>query len=181
MAKATVGSTPKLNLLDDVGMILFRGDLKSKTLQDAIVEVTGVKVPVRGKISTEDQTSIAWMSPDELLLFVPLERVGELIEDLNHKMGEEDTLIWDISDLRSVFEIEGNFIREVLAKNTPIDLNKDKMRKGTFRRTRFGQIAVAFWFESETKWFMICRRSEAEYAQQLFEVSSKPGEIPSVF
>lgn len=181
MAKSTVGSTPKLNLLDDIGMILFRGDLKSKTLQNAIVEVTGLKVPVRGKISTEDQTSIAWMSPDELLFFVPLEGVRKLIEDLNQKMGEEDTLIWDISDLRSVFEIEGNLIREVLAKNTPIDLNRDKMRMGTFRRTRFGQIAVAFWFESETRWFLICRRSETEYAQHLFEVSSKSGEIPLVF
>ncbi len=178
MAGSTIGDSPKLKMVKNIGMILFRGDLKSKTLQNALYEVTRVKVPIRGKINSEGQLSVAWMSPDELLLFVPLKKAKDLVETLVKKIGDEDTLIWDISDLRAVFEIEGNFIREVLAKNTPADLNRDKMKKGVFRRTRFGQVAVAFWFESDTKWFLICRRSEAEYIQNLYEVSSQPDEIP---
>lgn len=178
MANSTVVETPQLKRVENIGMILFRGDLKSKTLQNTIFEATKVKVPIRGKISSEGQVSIAWMSPDELLLFVPLKQVKDLTETLAKKMVDEDTLIWDISDLRTVFEIEGDFIREVLAKNTPADLNRDKMKKSVFRRTRFGQVAVAFWFESDTKWFLICRRSEAEYIQNLYEVSFRPDEIP---
>ena len=178
MAGSTFGDSPKLKMAKNIGMILFRGDLKSKTLQEVIYEITKVKVPIRGKINTEGQSSIAWMSPDELLLFVPLKKVKSLTETLAKKLVDEDTLIWDISDLRTVFEIEGDYIREVLAKNTPADLNRDKMKKGVFRRTRFGQVAVAFWFESDTKWFLICRRSEAKYIRNLFEVSSQPDEIP---
>ena len=181
MTNSTVQDSPQLKRVDDIGMILFRGDLKSKTLQQALFEVTKVKVPLRGKINTEKQVSIAWMSPDELLIFVPLKRAGDLTETLGAKLSSEDTLIWDISDLRALFTIEGKFIREVLAKNIPVDLSRNKMTKGVFRRTRFGQIAAAFWFEEETKWFLICRRSEAEYTQNLFEVSSQSGEIPSVF
>ncbi len=181
MAGSTDVNTPNLKIVQNIGMILFRGDLKSKSLQNAIFEVTKLKVPVRGKINSEGETSIAWMSPDELLIFTSLKQVTHLTEKLTNKVGEEDTLIWEISDLRTVFEIEGKFIREVLAKNSPADLNRDKMKKGIFRRTRFGQVAVAFWFKAETKWFLICRRSETEYVEQLFDVSSQPSEIPVVF
>ncbi len=181
MAESPAMGTPSLKLSDNTGMVLFRGELKSKTLQEGLFEVTKVKVPAKGRINSLDGLSIAWMSPDELLIFLPLGDVGKLIDALDDKLEGEETLIWDVSDLRSVFQIEGHFIREVLAKNSPADLNRDKMRRGTFRRTRFGQVAVAFWFKEETCWFLICRRSEAGYIQRLFEVSTQEGEIPSFY
>ena len=54
-----------------VGMVTLRGDLSDKAFKDAVKSVAGVAVPKQRKLSKGKTDKLLWMSPDELLLFVP--------------------------------------------------------------------------------------------------------------
>ncbi len=178
MAKASASALFAFRVLEEAGMILFRGDLNSKFVRDQIEATVGLQLPDRCKITTADELSMAWMSPDELLIFAPPENVEHLVLDLEKSLQNASVLICEVSNSRSVIELTGDHIRDILAKNTPIDCSPEKFMKGMFRRTRLGQIAAAFWLVEESLWYIACRRSETEYVEQLLKASAQLGNLP---
>lgn len=81
----------------------------------------------------------------------------------------------DVSDVRSLFRIEGRGAREVLAKGAPVDLAIDKFGPGDFRRTRLGQVAVAFWMTGDDAFSLVCFRSVEEFVGRWLQLAARPG------
>ncbi len=81
----------------------------------------------------------------------------------------------DVSDARAVFTLEGPGIRDMLAKLCPADLSPDALPTGEFRRSHLGQVAAAFWLESESKATVVCFRSVAQYMFDLLSKAAEPG------
>ncbi|MCY4446314.1 MAG: hypothetical protein OXC02_07635 [Rhodobacteraceae bacterium] len=182
MAKST-STEPQttFKVIEGLGMILFRGDINSEEVIKRLTDIVGIEPPKQIQITTTDTFSIGWMAPDELLMFFPSEQVEGMINELNKGFVNSSVLIHDVSNSRSIIELSGSFIRDIIAKNTPVDLAKSKFTKGTFRRTRYGQVACAFWCLEETHWYMICRRSETEYVLKLLYDSANPESLPVFF
>ena len=158
-----------------IGMISLRGDLKSEVVAKALNFVLGVTVPDQRKITSTPKGSVAWMSPDELLIIIEYKNVSKVISSLNNILSGSHSLVVDVSDARAVFALTGNAIRDVLSKGTPADLSKDVLPIGEVRRSRIAQLAVAFWFTDEISCQLICFRSVGAYIMEWLKNASENG------
>ena len=68
-----------------LGMITIRGDLDAPYVRKVTKKLTGVDRPEHGQCQFEGAAGVAWMSPDELLLFCPHSQVPEVLARLPQK------------------------------------------------------------------------------------------------
>lgn len=145
--------------LGPVGMVTVKADFTDKALAATVAKILGVALPKPRKISK----GVAWMAPDEVLVFTQNGTDPDtLAKQLDTALGQAG-LALNVSDARAVFALKGAGVREVLAKGAPVDLAKGAFGKGDFRRTRLGQVAVAFWMEAEDEFRLVCFTSMREF------------------
>ena len=154
-----------------IGMITLRGALNSKGLGLAV----GKSLPKERSILDAKDMQVAWMSPDELMVLCPKENVAKLEADFQKSLESQHALVADVSDARAVFTLKGANVREVVAKLAPVDMAPGHFGTGEMRRTRFGQIAAAFWMTADDEVKIICFRSVAEYMYQQLCVCAAQG------
>ncbi|MFC2967814.1 sarcosine oxidase subunit gamma [Acidimangrovimonas pyrenivorans] len=157
------------------GMITLRGDLGATRLKEAVKAAVGTEVPDTRRIEMVGEKGAGWMSPDELLLWLPYAEVPATLAALTAALKGEHALAIDVSDARAVFRIEGAGAREVLAKLCPVDLSPAVFGPGELRRTRAAQVAAAFWMDAEGGFTLVSFRSVAAYVMGLLTVSATPG------
>ncbi|MGB1035384.1 MAG: sarcosine oxidase subunit gamma, partial [Primorskyibacter sp.] len=104
-----------------------------------------------------------WMSLDELLITCAYAEASGLAAQMATGLADTHALAVDVSDARAVFVLTGAGVRDIIAKLAPVDMAVGHFNAGDVRRTRFGQIAAAFWMVSDTEVRIICFRSVAEY------------------
>jgi len=155
------------------GMITLRGDLKSAKLAAAVKSVTGTKMPAERGVVMGAKGACAWMSPDELFLLCDYADVDKMVAKIDKTLKGTHFMAANVSDARQIFKLEGKAIRDVLAKGSPADLRPIALPMGEIRRSRLGQLPVAFWFASEEEAYLICFRSVANYFADWFEMAVK--------
>ena len=148
---------------EPLGIITVRGDLGSKSFGNALKKAIGIDLPQMRQIAQGDTSAAAWMSPDELLIFCAWEDKATLMIALQKALGKRHAMVVDVSDARMTFTLTGPNVREVIAKLAPVDLSPGGFEPGEVRRTRFGQIAAAFWLVSQEEAKVICFRSVGDY------------------
>lgn len=163
------------------GMITLRGDLKSETFTKAVKAAVGIAVPDTGKINSEKKGAAAWMSPDELLLLVDYASTDAIVGKLDKTLASTHMLAVNVSDARALFSIEGTGIRDFLAKGAPANLSPDAFSVGDMRRTRLGQIPVAFWLGSDTTASVICFRSVGGHVFDWLKTAAQKGSLPKFY
>ena len=162
-AKST-GPVAQVSERDLQGMVTLRGDLSDKALAKAVKAATGFAMPKQRCIVHAGGKSVAWMSPDELLLLVPYAETSETVFALESALAGQHHLAVDVSDARASFYISGTGAREVLARLCPVDLSPQAFGPGEIRRTRLAQVPAAFWMDEAGSVTLICFRSVARYA-----------------
>jgi sarcosine oxidase subunit gamma len=158
-----------------MGMITLRGDLASPVIAKAVKAATGTAMPDARQCMTGAKGAAAWMSPDELLLMVDYANVDAIIAKLEKALSGVHSLIANVSDARAVFDLSGTQIRDVLAKGSPADMSASALPINEVRRTRIGQLAVAFWFADDTTARLVCFRSVAGHIMTWLENASESG------
>lgn len=162
------------------GMITLRGDLGSEALAKAVKSAVGQAVPDRLAVNSGDKGSVAWMSPDELLLVVGYDQAEATVAKLTKALADEHHLAVNVSDARAVFTLSGAGLRDVLAKGTPADVSAPAFTPGVIRRSQLGQVAAAFWMTSETEATVVCFRSVGEHMFNWLCKASETGTLPIV-
>lgn len=157
------------------GMITLRGDLSSAKVKKAVKTVAGTDVPAARGVTAKDGKSVAWMSPDELLILVPYADAEAAVADLSAALAGEHALAVNVSDARAVFRLDGAAVREVLAKLAPADLSPQGLPAMEMRRTRLAQVAAAFWLSDGQTAHVVCFRSVGRYVFDLLSHAAKPG------
>ncbi len=163
------------------GMITLRGDLASGPIKQAVKAVVGLAVPSQRGILFGAQGSVAWMSPDELMVLVPHETVTETLAKMTAKLEGTFHLLTDVSDARACFEIKGPSARDVLAKITPVDLDPKHFAPGQIIRSRVSQVAAAFWMQDDGAITLVCFRSVAGYVTELLQTSAGNSGDPAYY
>ena len=153
------------------GMLTLRGDFKSSKFKTSFSKAVGAKLPTERKVILA-RNDVAWMSPDELLIFCDYADASGLSQKLQMELKDQHHMLVNVSDARALFEVSGSGIREVIAKLAPVNIAK--LGIGEIRRTRFSQVAAAFWLTSETSLNVICFSSVADYMFNLLKTSSMP-------
>jgi sarcosine oxidase subunit gamma len=155
-----------------LGMITLRAKADTPGLDAAVQAATGCALPGLRRIKTAGNRAAAWMSPDELLLILPLAEVATGLTGVASALKGQHHLAVDVSDARALFRIDGVGADQVLRKLSPVDF--DLLKAGEMRRTRVAQVAAAFW-RDETGFTLVCFRSVADYVMGLLTVSSRSG------
>jgi len=159
-----------------LGMVTLKADLANKTTRAALKKALGVAVPAARRING----LVAWMAPDEVLILVPRgETPAGLVAKLEAAVNAP-MLALDVSDARAVFTLKGQGAREVLAKGAPVDLSPGKFGMGDFRRTRLGQVAVAFWMEADDEFQLVCFASLRQFMYDWLLNAAQKGSLPEV-
>ena len=168
----------KLSVQPLRGMITVRADLADAAVAAAVKAAVGSDMPDVRKATD----SALWMSPDELMLLTPYGEVAAAVAVLTEKLSGVHHLAIDVSDARTLFRLEGDAAREVLAKGAPVDLARGRFGVGDLRRTRISHIAAAFWQSAEAPdvFEIICFRSYANYLWEWLEESSREGSMPGI-
>jgi sarcosine oxidase subunit gamma len=163
------------------GMITLRGEIGTKPIAKAVKAATGTSVPEQGRIAINAERAAAWMSPDELLLMVDHADAAGAVRALETALSKVYALAINVSDARAVFEVEGPFAREVLAKLAPVDFSPAAFEVGQFRRTRLAQVPAAIWMTDPETFHLVCFRSVAGYVFDLLSVAAQPGSEVDVY
>lgn len=158
-----------------VGMVTIRGDLGAAGLASAVKKATGVARPGQGGIVAAKGRRLAWMSPDELMLFCGHDEAPGLAAALAEGLKGRHALVANVSDARVVLRVTGAACREVMAKLTPADVSPAAFGPGQMRRTRLQQVAAAFHMPDETSFEVIAFRSVADYVFALLSNAARPG------
>ena len=146
------------------GMITVRGDFAAAAFKKAIKSVTDLDVPGARAISHGTKHSVAWMSPDELLVLAPFEEATATAAALAKALGKSHALVADVSDARAMFSVSGTAARDVMAKLFPVDFSAEAFGPGTFRRSHLAQVPAAIWMSDADTFAVVCFRSVAQYA-----------------
>lgn len=154
------------------GMVQIRADLAAPALAAALGG-RGLQVPGPRQVLEAEGLTVAWMSPDELLLFCPYAQAPGIAADLAAALAGDHALVVDVSDMRAVFAVTGAKADEVLMKLCPVDFATLPVRE--MRRTRAAQTGVALWRAGPEEIRLICFRSVARYMIGLLEVSARKG------
>lgn len=163
------------------GMVTLRGDLAGKSFAAAVKKVTGCAVPGQGAVTEGKGRRLAWMSPDELLLFCGYEEAPGLANDLAEALKDEHALAANVSDARAVFRVAGAGCRDVMAKLTPANVAPDAFGPGQMRRTRLAQVPGAFHMPDAATFEIVVFRSVAQYAWDLLVNAAQPGSEVGLF
>lgn len=163
-----------VSMAGPAGMIGLRGDLADERLRAVVAEVAG-GMPDRLGIVGGLARGAAWMSPDELLLFVAPGEVGPVLIRIGEALAGTHHLALDVSDLRVAIRLIGP-ARETLGKLSPADLSPGAFSPGVMRRSRLGQVAAAFWLEGEGA-HVLCFRSVGLYLLALLRRSAADGPV----
>ncbi len=157
------------------GMITLRGDFSSTAFATPVGKVSGTDLPDIGRIVTTGTRSLAWMSPDELLLLCPYGEVPDAVAQLERTLAGTHHLVANVSDARALLTVTGGDAREAIAKVTPADVSPAAFAPGQFRRSRLAQVPAAFWMPDDTGFSVICFRSVARYVHDLLAMSARKG------
>lgn len=168
-----------------VGMITLRGDLAAAPVVQALDKAMGLSLPQQRRITAnaDGTRSVAWMSPDELLLILPYVQVQNALAAIEAALAGVHHLAEDVSDARALITVTGPDarVREVLAKLAPVDLHPDQFQPGDIRRTRLAQVAGAFWMAEAGQAHVICFRSVAQYVFDLLRSAADPAAAVEYF
>ncbi len=163
------------------GMITLRGDLASDAVQKAATHHMPGEMPGPGSARIEGETGVAWMSPDEALIFCAYAAVPEVLANMQETLGSAHALAINVSDARASFRIGGPCARDVMAKLAPVDFAPDIFTVGMFRRTRLAQVPAAVWLCDANSLQIVCFRSHAQYVFDVLKLAAQEGSEVGLF
>ncbi len=88
------------------------------------------------KVNSNDQTRILWMGPENWLVISS----NNLLNELNEKFSTTEFAVTDISHSRSIIELQGSDVLEVIKKGSPFDI--ESLTKNNCTNTVYNGITI---------------------------------------
>ena len=98
--------------------------------------VDNLNFPEVLKVNSNDQTRILWMGPENWLVISS----NNLLNELNEKFSKSEFAVTDISHSRSIIELQGSDVLEVIKKGSPFDI--ESLTKNNCTNTVYNGITI---------------------------------------
>lgn len=106
------------------GLLIYQiTQYKDSNFDMSVIKLDGLNFPSPLKSTSNSNTRILWLGPNNWLVF---SSVLNLIKKEKNKFNETNFAITDISHSRTIIELEGSLVNEVLKKGCPLDVNTFK-------------------------------------------------------
>ena len=155
------------------GQVTLRADLSDPAVVAALKDVADLDMPETLKVTQNGAARGVWMSPDELLLFVPDSAAA--VAGFAAALDGHHHMALDVSDARTVLRLSGDGVGEVLAKGAACDVSDHGCPPGTARRTHVAGLAVGFWRLDAKTWEIVCFRSFAHHLKSWLATAATEG------
>ena len=113
-------------------VVKFKNSKKNNT--EIIVD--NLNFPEVLKVNSNDQTRILWMGPENWLVISS----NNLLNELNEKFSKSEFAVTDISHSRSIIELQGSDVLEVIKKGSPFDI--ESLTKNNCTNTVYNGITI---------------------------------------
>ena len=106
------------------GLLIFQiAQYRNSSFDITKIKIDGLNLPTSLKSSSNSNTRILWLGPNNWVVF---SSDLDLIQKEKDQFKEEDFAITNISHSRTIIELEGDLVNEVLKKGCPLDINSFK-------------------------------------------------------
>ena len=109
---------------------------KNSKKNNSEIMVDNLNFPEVLKVSSNDQTRILWMGPENWLVISS----KNLLNELNEKFSTTEFAVTDISHSRSIIELQGSDVLEVIKKGSPFDI--ESLTKNNCTNTVYNGITI---------------------------------------
>jgi|TARA_Y100000996_G_scaffold306142_1_gene243042 sarcosine oxidase subunit gamma len=113
-------------------VVKFKNSKKNNTE----IMVDNLNFPEVLKVNSNDQTRILWMGPENWLVISS----NHLLNELNEKFSTTEFAVTDISHSRSIIELQGSDVLEVIKKGSPFDI--ESLTKNNCTNTVYNGITI---------------------------------------
>lgn len=113
-------------------VVKFKNSKKNNTE----IMVDNLNFPEVLKVNSNDQTRILWMGPENWLVISS----NNLLNELNEKFSTSEFAVTDISHSRSIIELQGSDVLEVIKKGSPFDI--ESLTKNNCTNTVYNGITI---------------------------------------
>ena len=128
------------------GLLIFQiAQYKKSSFDISKIRLDGLSFPSSLKSTSNSNTRILWIGPNNWLVF---SSVLDLLEKEKNQFNEAEFAITDISHSRTIIELEGNLVNEVLKKGCPLDINS--LKDGDCANSVYNGINITIDFISES-------------------------------
>ena len=108
------------------------------------IKIDNLNLPETLLVSSNTNTRILWMGPDNWLVVSTNKEIEKsILENLSH----DDFALTDLSHSRTILELEGSLVDEVLKKGCPLNINE--MKEGDCSNSIYNSISVTLDFISD--------------------------------
>ena len=129
------------------GLLIFQiAQYKKSSFDVSKIILDGLSFPSSLKSTSNFSTRILWLGPNNWLVF---SSVLDLIKKEKDQFNEMDFAITDISHSRTIIELEGSLVNEVLKKGCPLDINS--LKDGDCANSVYNGINITIDFISESR------------------------------
>ena len=127
------------------GLLIFQiAQYRNSSFDITKIIIDGLNLPTSLKSSSNSNTRILWLGPNNWLVF---SSDLDLIQKEKDQFKEEDFAITNISHSRTIIELEGDLVNEVLKKGCPLDINSFK--EGDCANSVYNGITITIDFVSD--------------------------------
>tara|TARA_B100000035_G_scaffold56495_1_gene44804 strand:- start:27 stop:611 length:585 start_codon:yes stop_codon:yes gene_type:complete len=127
------------------GLLIFQiAQYRNSSFDITKIKIDGLNLPISLKSSSNSNTRILWLGPNNWLVF---SSDLDLIQKEKDQFKEEDFAITNISHSRTIIELEGDLVNEVLKKGCPLDINSFK--EGDCANSVYNGITITIDFVSD--------------------------------
>ena len=113
-------------------VVKFKNSKKNNTE----LMVDNLNFPEVLKVNSNDQTRILWMGPENWLVISS----NNILNELNEKFSTTEFAVTDISHSRSIIELQGSDVLEVIKKGSPFDI--ESLTKNNCTSTVYNGITI---------------------------------------
>ena len=107
------------------GLSIFQiAQYRNSSFDISKIRLDGLSFPSSLNSTSNTNTRILWLGPNNWLIF---SSVLDLIEKEKDQFNDTDFAITNISDSRTIIQLEGILVNEVLKKGCPLDINSLKV------------------------------------------------------
>lgn len=148
-----------------LGHINLRGDARDPQLAAAVQSALGMALPVTPNTTAAGRAAtIYWLGPDEWLVVTAGERERDVAKALRDALGATFSSVTEVGGGQTVVVLRGAAVRDLLAKECPLDFDPRFFPVGTCAQSRLAKAPVLLRpLDGGDAFEIVIRRSFADY------------------
>jgi len=130
--------------LSNIPKINLRGDITNKDFITNIGKILNTLLPTEPNTSnSNNKLKIIWLSPNEWLIEIyAIKDFNKIFTNLQYSLNIQNTAITDVTENRTILNLNGSHLYKLLSKFMVIDLDKVLNKESSVAQTIFIKIPV---------------------------------------